>query len=99
MLDLPDILAHVSHADTVQGGALLFGGGRIEPLLSAEEFLDDRKRGAGRLNPGVVVERSPRGNRARHSANSAEGIRAIMQSLGVKPRPPTDVPVDVWSRN
>lgn len=97
MLDLADILSHLSHANLVQGGALLFASSGTA-LLSLEEFLDDRQRGAPRLTTGVVVQKLPRG-RERRSANSAEGIRAIMRTLGVTPRPPTDEPVDVWSRN
>lgn len=97
MLDLPDILAHLGHANMVLGGGLLFASGGA-PLLSLEEFLDDRQRGAARLTSAVLVQKLPRG-RERRSANSAEGIRAIMRTLGVTPRPPTDQPVDVWSRN
>lgn len=96
MFDLPDILPHLVHADAVQGGALLFGGDRVAPVLGVEEFVDARRRGVPRLTPEVKVRRS-RG-RERRTASSAEAVRALKASMGVPARPTND-PVDVWSRN
>mgnify|MGYP007071566450 CR=1 FL=1 len=96
MRDLEDILPHLAHANAVQGGAMLFAGDRVAPLLLVEEFVEPRRRFCGRINPAVRVSPAPRGGR-RHAGNSAEAIRAIKASMGVKPNPTTD-PVDKWSQ-
>lgn len=97
MLDLPDILPHLVHTDAVQGGALVFGGDRVAPVLSIESFVSGDDRRAPRPRPSVVVTRGPRG-RERRTADSAEAMRSLKASMGVPQRPVT-VPVDVWSRN
>jgi hypothetical protein len=87
---------HLSHANLVKGGAALFSD-RFEPYLDLERFTDERHRSAARLTPGVTHDRGPRGL-PRQNANSAEAVRSLKASLGIRPRP-TDVPVDTWSRN
>lgn len=95
MLDLPDILGHLSHANAVQGGAMLFDQDRT-PLLSLEAFVEPRRRLSGPIHAAVQVTHG-RG-RMRAVADSAEAVRDLKRSMGVAPRPTTK-PVDEWRRN
>jgi hypothetical protein len=87
--DLDSIVRHLCHANSVQGGALLFSDGRMGPVLEMDEFADDRRVGARRLAPGVERRRETRGGRTvqMEYASSAEGIRALKAKHGIPPRP------------
>ncbi len=89
MPDLDSIVRHLCHANSVQGGALLFSDGRMGPVLEMDEFADDRRVGARRLAPGIerrseVVEGR---KRRMEYASSAEGIRALKAKHGIPSRP------------
>lgn len=96
MLDLPLIVPHIAHANSVQGGARLFV--EMTPVLSVEQSRDPARLSRRvPLSAEVRVQRV--GRRERRSASSAESMRALKASLGVPPRPiARDCPVDVWAR-
>lgn len=79
----------------MQGGALLFSDGRGTPLLTLEEFEDDRNVWRRPLSSILERRDEVRGSGRQqwrgtiHRASSAEGIRALKASLGVPSRPVT----------
>lgn len=96
LADLPDVLYHLAHANSVQGGGMLFSEGAVRPLLTLEEFLDHRKAAQEALTSQVRRRRVGR-NRVRETANSAEGVRQLKRQWGV-PLRPTTRPVDEWGK-
>lgn len=89
MSDLEPIVRHLCHANSVQGGALLFSDGRMGPVLEMDEFADDRVTGYRRLSPGLERRKVRQGGRVLEMdyASSAEGVRALKAKHGIPSRP------------
>lgn len=89
MDDLPEIIQHLSHAQIVQGGGLLFGDGRGTALLTPEQTRDPRKAWARPLRSGLESTTSTVNGRTlqRSFASSAESVRAMKAKHGIPSRP------------
>lgn len=91
MPDLAEIIPHLSNANSVRGGAMLFSDAH-PPVLPPRGMTT---RAAPHISPNLKSRRV--GNRRQNWADSAEAIRSLKRAHGVPPRP-TDQPVDIWAK-